>query len=80
MPDDSLHWLDVEDIGELLAEHYPEKDPLRVNFVELKRLVVALPGFAERPGHPVNEKILEHIQAAWIEERGDAPRRRDEEE
>jgi FeS assembly protein IscX len=41
--------------------------------VELKKLVVALPGFREEPGHGVNEKILEHIQAAWIDERSGKP-------
>ncbi|MBL9002033.1 MAG: Fe-S cluster assembly protein IscX [Phycisphaerae bacterium] len=67
----SFHWLDVELIGELLAEHYPERDPMRTGFVELKRLVTGLPGFREEPGHPVNEKILEHIQKFWIEARED---------
>ena len=27
------------------------------------------PGFAEQAGHPVNERILETIQARWVEER-----------
>jgi FeS assembly protein IscX len=70
MPDDTFDWLETDYIGELLHEHYPDRDPLRIGFVELKKLVAALPGFKERPGHVVNEKILEHIQAAWIEERG----------
>lgn len=64
-------WLDTELIGELLAERHADRDPMRIGFVELKKLVVALPGFEEEPGHPVNEKILEHIQAAWIEARED---------
>jgi FeS assembly protein IscX len=66
-----FHWLDVEIIGETLAERHPEVDPMRVGFVELKRLVLSLPGFAEEPGHPVNEKILEYIQKHWIEARDD---------
>jgi FeS assembly protein IscX len=70
MADDTFHWLDVEFIGELLAEHYPDRDPMRIGFVDLKKLVMALPGFQEKPGLVVNEKILEHVQAAWIEERG----------
>ena len=70
MGDDTFNWLDVDFIGELLAEHYPGKDPVRVGFVELKKLVMALPGFEEKPGLSVNEKILEHVQAAWIEEAG----------
>jgi FeS assembly protein IscX len=64
-------WLEVEEIAELLAERHPELDPLRVNFVELKKLIQSLPGFAEEPGHPCNEKILETVQAKWIEEKED---------
>jgi len=74
---DTFGWLETELIGELLAEEHPDKDPLRVGFTELKKLVVALPGFEEEPGHPVNEKILEHIQAAWIDERNDIQRDED---
>ena len=40
---------------------------MRTGFVEL----TGLPGFREEPGHPVNEKILEHIQKFWIEARED---------
>lgn len=64
-------WLEVELIGELLAETHPDRDPLRVNFVDLKRLVQGLPGFQEETGHPANERILETIQQHWIEARED---------
>ena len=67
----SFSWVDTSLIGELLAEHYPSVDPYRVGFTQLKQIVADLPGFKEAPGHPVNEKILETIQAAWIEERED---------
>lgn len=70
MPD-TFHWLDVDRIGEELAERHPDRDPLTVRFTELRALVEALPGFAPEPGHPVNERILEAIQARWIEERED---------
>jgi FeS assembly protein IscX len=73
---DKFGWLDVEIIGEELAQAFPDKDPMRVGFVELRKLVESLPNFHEEPGHPVNEKILEHIQKFWIEERED---RREEE-
>ena len=66
---DEFGWLDVEEIGELLAEHYPKRDPYAVRFTELTGMVEKLPGFKTDPEHPVNEKILETIQAAWIEER-----------
>jgi FeS assembly protein IscX len=64
-------WLDVRLIGELLAEHYPDRDPLRTGFPELRSMVAALPGFHEEPGHPSNERILEEIQRHWVEERED---------
>jgi FeS assembly protein IscX len=70
-------WLEVELIGEMLAERHPDVDPYRMGFPELRKLVTALPGFAEEPGHPVNEKILETIQRHWIEEREDLPRDED---
>lgn len=66
------HWLDVDRIAEELADAHPSRDPLSVRFTELRELVKALPGFAEQPGHAVNEKILETIQMKWLEERGDA--------
>ncbi len=74
MPPPSFHWLDVDLIAEELAEAHPHIEPLGIRFTELRKLVEALPGFSERPGHPVNEKILETIQMKWLEERGDAPR------
>jgi len=68
----SFHWLDVELIGQMLAETYPQEDPLRIGFPRLRALVLALPGFKEEPGHPSNERILEEIQRHWIAEREDA--------
>jgi len=70
-PDSTFSWLDTDVIGEMLAERHPSVDPYRVGFTQLKKMVAELPGFREAPGHPVNEKILETIQAAWIEERED---------
>jgi len=68
MPD-SYGWLDVDRIAEELADAHPKTNPTQVNFVDLRDLVRALPGFEEDPAHPVNERILETIQALWIEER-----------
>jgi FeS assembly protein IscX len=68
MPD-SFHWLEVQRIGEELAEHHPAVDPLAVTFPRLKQMVLDLEGFEEQPGHPCNERILEAIQQAWIDER-----------
>lgn len=69
MAGDTFHWLDVQRIGEELAQQHPDVDPLTVTFPKLRALVTALPGFEERPGHPCNERILEAIQQAWIDER-----------
>lgn len=69
----SLGWLDVEEIAERLEEAHGAVDPAGVRFTDLARMVRALPGFEEDPAHPVNERILETIQALWIGARGDAP-------
>lgn len=63
----SLHWTDVNDIAIELAEAHPDVDPLRINFVDLRNLVLALPDFDDDPAR-CGEKVLEAIQAAWIEE------------
>jgi FeS assembly protein IscX len=65
----SMHWLDVQRIAETLTDIHSDIDPETVSFPRLKSLVQALPGFAEQPGHPCNERILEAIQQAWIDER-----------
>ena len=62
-------WTDVEDIAIALEEAHPDRDPLQVRFTELTGLVEGLDGFEAQPGQSVNERILEAIQAAWIEER-----------
>ena len=66
-----FHWLDVERIAEELADAHPGLDPTSINFVELRDMVERLDGFEAQPGHPVNERILETIQALWIAERDD---------
>ena len=63
-----LKWVDSLDIAIELDEVHPEVDPRYVNFVELRNWVLDLEGFDDDPEHS-GEKILEAIQAAWIEER-----------
>ena len=63
-----MRWTDINDIAIELCETHPEVDPLSVNFVDLRAWVLALPEFDDDPNHS-GEKILEAIQAAWIEER-----------
>jgi len=63
----SLIWTDVLDIAIELLEAHPNVDPRYVNFVDLRQWVMALPEFDDDPNRS-GEKILEAIQAAWIEE------------
>ncbi|WP_428820592.1 Fe-S cluster assembly protein IscX [Microbulbifer sp. MCCC 1A16149] len=62
-----MKWTDIHDIAIELCDAHPDVDPLRVNFVDLRQWVVDLPGFDDDPDR-CGEKILEAIQAAWIEE------------
>lgn len=63
----TLKWSDVLDIAIALSESKPDIDPRYVNFVELHRWVIELPEFSDDPKRG-GEKVLEAIQAAWIEE------------
>ena len=63
-----MRWTDVDTIAIELLEAHPDVDPLTVNFVDLRDWVMALPDFDDDPKH-CGEKVLEGIQAAWIEER-----------
>lgn len=62
-----MKWSDVQDIAIELAEGRPDVDPRYVNFVDLRNWVLAIEGFDDDPGH-CGEKVLEAIQATWIEE------------
>jgi FeS assembly protein IscX len=63
-----LRWTDVQDIAIELEERHPDVDNVNLRFTDLHRWVMDLPDFADDPNRS-NEKILEAIQAAWIEER-----------
>ena len=62
-----LHWGDAEDLGILLSDKFPTRNPLEVRFTELHRMVIELPVFADDP-QASNEAKLEAIQMAWFEE------------
>lgn len=64
----TFKWTDVIELAIALDEAHPDADPTRLNFVDLMNWVVALDDFDDDPAH-CGEKILEAIQAAWIEER-----------
>jgi len=62
-----MTWRDAEDVGIALSEAFPEMDPLTVRFTDLHRYVTELPGFTDDP-KASNEKLLEAIQMAWLDE------------
>lgn len=62
-----MKWTDSREIAIALAGAHPDVDPRAVRFTDLYKWVIALPGFADDPKHS-GEKILEAIQAAWIDE------------
>jgi FeS assembly protein IscX len=64
----AMRWLDIQEIAIQLEEHYPEADNINLRFTDLRQWVVALPEFHDDP-NGCNEKILEAIQQAWIDER-----------
>lgn len=63
-----LKWTDSLDVAIELDEKYPDVDPTRVRFTDLREWVIGLEGFSDDPEHS-GEKLLEAIQMAWIEER-----------
>ena len=63
-----MTWSDTREIGIALAEKFPDVDPLAVRFTDLHRWVRELDGFEGDPAKS-NEKILEAIQMAWLDEK-----------
>ena len=63
----SLKWIDTLDIAIELAEQHDDVDPRYIRFTDLHTWVCALSEFDDDPDHS-NEKILEAIQMAWIDE------------
>jgi FeS assembly protein IscX len=63
-----MRWTDVRDIAIALEDKYPEADNLNLRFTDLREWVLGLEGFSGAPDG-CNEKILEAIQMAWIDER-----------
>ncbi|MEY4729841.1 MAG: hypothetical protein RL020_999 [Pseudomonadota bacterium] len=62
-----MKWTDTLEIAIQLAEKYPDIDPLKIRFTELREWVMALEEFDDEPNRS-GEKILEAIQMAWIDE------------
>ena len=62
-----MTWKDAEDIALALMEAHPDVDPLTVRFTDLHRYVTELPAFSD-DAKASNEKVLEAIQMAWLDE------------
>ena len=62
-----LKWSDTREIAIRLDEERPDADVVNLRFTDLWKWVQELPDFADDP-QKSNEKILEAIQAAWLEE------------
>lgn len=64
-----MKWTDTREIAIALLDAHAGVDPLKVRFTDLHRWVTELPEFRDDARHS-NEKVLESIQMAWIDEAG----------
>jgi FeS assembly protein IscX len=60
-------WTDSLEIAISLVDNFPEIDPKKINFVDLRELVLNLEEFDEGQSK-CGERVLEAIQMNWIEE------------
>ena len=63
-----VSWSDSREIAILLEEKFPDKDNINLRFTDLHKWITELDEFDDNPDAS-NEKILEAIQMAWIDER-----------
>ncbi len=63
-----MKWTDIHAIAIALEEAYPDVDVVTIRFTDLWQWVQALSGFNDDPARS-NERILEAIQMAWLDER-----------
>ncbi len=66
----ALYWRDSLEIALALIDLYPEVDPKKIHFTELRQWVLDLADFVDDPNH-CGERVLEAIQLAWMEEQDD---------
>jgi len=64
----TLKWIDSLEVAIALDEARPDVDPRYMRFTDLHDWVCELEDFDDDPQHS-GEKILEAIQAAWIDEK-----------
>lgn len=62
-----MKWSESLEIALALCEAHPDVDPRLVRFTDLHKWICELPDFADLPNNS-NERILEAIQLAWIDE------------
>ena len=62
-----IAWSDILEIAIQLSEAYPDIDPQWIGFPDLHNKICNLKNFADDPKNS-NEKILEAIQMAWMDE------------
>jgi len=63
-----LKWIDSLEIAIALDEAHPDVDPQYVRYTDLHSWICALEEFQDDPDSS-NEKVLEAIQMAWLDER-----------
>lgn len=63
-----LKWTDSLEIAIALDEKHPDVDPQYIRFTDLHKWICALEDFSD-DSEKSNEKILEAIQMAWLEEK-----------
>tara|TARA_B100000886_G_C20352126_1_gene461342 strand:+ start:688 stop:882 length:195 start_codon:yes stop_codon:yes gene_type:complete len=63
-----MKWSDTIDIAIALEEKFPNEDNINLRFTDLHKWICSLDEFEDEPDKS-NEKILEAIQMAWIDER-----------
>ena len=63
-----MRWTDTIDIAIALEDAHPDVDNVNLRYTDLHRWICELPAFKDDP-KASNEKILEAIQMAWIDER-----------
>ena len=62
-----IDWSDIQEIAIELSENFPEIDPQWISFPDLHKKICNLDVF-NGDTNSSNEKILEAIQMAWIDE------------
>ena len=62
-----MKWTDTYEIVDYLIDEFPNQDPKTLLFTDLMNMVTSLEDFDDDPDR-CGERILEAIQALWIEE------------